>query len=309
MTTPSFTPPPRRAIEQMLAPFVARHVRVADPEWQALLVEQGRLRRGRYWKRKLMPFRYTDAAFNVEMKGAYDKLWADYDFERDLAPETNLSPIEWGETGYFANAAVTQRIQQIAMLHVLRQVRPGNVLEVGSGRGLNLLVLAGLLPGTAFTGLELTQSGVDATKAQTRLAELPRGLDAFSIEPPLDRTAYQRVDVVQGSAAQLPFETGAFDLVYSRLALEQMEPIRRQAMAEMARVSRRYVLMVEPFREVNATGLRRHYIVGNNYFQGAIADLGMHGLTPRLVFHDWPAKITLKAALVLAEKTGGGGAA
>ena len=167
-----------------------------------------------------------------------------------------------------------------------------------------MLVLAGLLPGTSFTGLELTRSGVEATEAVAAAAELPKGLDAFSPEPPLDRTAYKRVKAIQGSAARLPFEAASFDLVYSRLALEQMEPIREQAMAEMSRVSRRWVLMVEPFREVNASGLRRHYIVGNNYFQGAIADLGRYGLTPRMVLDDWPAKITIKAALVLAEKTG-----
>lgn len=255
----------------------------------------------------MLPFRYPDAAFNNEMKGAYDKLWAEYDFERDLSPEANQSPIEWGDIGAFANAAVTQRIHQLAMLHVLRQVMPGSALEVGSGRGLNMLVLAGLLPQVGFTGLELTKGGVDATNAQAALPALPPGLEAFSVEPPSDRTAYRRVKAVRGAAAELPFDTASFDLVYSRLALEQMEPIRPQAMAEMARVSRRYVLMVEPFREVNASGVRRQYIVGNTYFQGAISELGNYGLIPRLVFDDWPAKMTLKAALVLAEKTNGGG--
>lgn len=277
---------------------------VTDPEWRTLLDTEGKLRRTRYWKRRLLPFRYTDRAFTTEMQDAYDKLWAGYDFERDLSPRANQSGIEWGETGHFANAVVTQRIQLFGMNHVLRQIKPAKVLEVGSGRGLNMFILAGLLPEANFTGLELTRSGVEATNAIAAAAELHKGIESFSVEPPVDRTAYRRVVAVQGSAAQLPFESGSFDLVYSRLALEQMEPIRERAMLEMARVSRRWVLMVEPFREVNAEGLRRHYIVGNNYFQGAIADLGRYGLTPRLVFDDWPAKITLKAALVLAEKTG-----
>ncbi len=298
-------PPGAAEIEAVFRPFVERTMEADSPEWQAVLAPEIRLRRWRYWKRRLMPFRYPDTTFNAEMQEAYDKLWAGYDFERDLLPAAVRSGIEWGSKGYLANAAVTQRIQQLGMLHVLRQIKPKRVLEVGSGRGLNMLVLAGLCPETQFTGLELTKSGVAATKAVAAAPELSPGVVGFSVEPPLDVTAYRRITAVQGSAAELPFEAGSFDLVYSRLALEQMEPIRHKALAEMARVSSRYVMMVEPFRDVNATGLRRHYIVSNNYFQGAVADLGRYGLVPRLVFSDWPSKITLKAALVVAEKSGG----
>ena len=300
----SLSPPQRSSIEAAFQPFVARSMPVSAPEWRDILSKEAALRRSRYWKRRLFPFRYTDDAFTAEMTLAYDKLWAGYDFEKDLSPQSNQSAIDWAGTGYLANAAVTQRIQQLAMVHVIRQISPETVLEVGSGRGLNMFVFSGLLPSATFTGLELTRSGVEATREVAALPSLPKGIDAFSPEPVVDRSAYSRVSVVQGSAAELPFAAESFDLVYSRLALEQMEPIRHQAMAEMARVSRRWVLMVEPFRDVNAEGLRRHYIVGNNYFQGAIGDLGKYGLAPRMVFHDWPAKITLKAALVLAEKTG-----
>ena len=57
------------------------------------------------------------------------------------------------------------------------------------------------------------------------------------------------------------------DLVFSVQALEQMESIRERALSEMARVSRKYVVMFEAFRDWNATGLHRDCIVGKNYFQ------------------------------------------
>ncbi len=303
-TAANVEPPTAAAIEAQLKPYIVRTMPVASGEWRALLAPELKLRRERYWKRRLLPFRHKESAFTAEMKEAYAKKWDGYDFEHELDPQRQASCIEWGDTGYLASSTVTGRMHVLGMLTVLRQLAPRTVLEVGSGSGTNLLLLSGLCPEIEFNGLELTASGVATTQAAAAAPILPPGLEKFSVEPPLDRTAYRRINVVQGSAAALPHDSNAFDLVFSCLALEQMEPIRHQAMAEMARVSRRWVLMVEPFREVNATGLRRHYIVGNNYFQGAIADLGRYGLTPRLVFDDWPSKITLKAALVLAEKTG-----
>src|SRR5262245_59585316 len=146
MALAAIKPPARTAIEAALRPFVIRSLPIGDAEWRALVKRESSLRRRRYWKRRLLAFRYTNATFSADMEQAYDKLWAGYDFERDLDPASNQSGIEWGQTGYFANPAVTQRIQQFSMAYVIRQADPRAVLEVGSGRGLNMFVLAGLCP-------------------------------------------------------------------------------------------------------------------------------------------------------------------
>ena len=46
------------------------------------------------------------------------------------------------------------------------------------------------------------------------------------------------VTFLQGSAAELSFPDGAFDLVMTVLAIEQMERIRARALAEITRVAR-----------------------------------------------------------------------
>ena len=69
--------------------------------------------------------------------------------------------------------------------------------------------------------------------------------------PLADPTAFRRIRFCQGNAPSLPFADGEFDLVTTVLALEQMERVREQALAEVARVACRHTLMIEPFREVN----------------------------------------------------------
>jgi SAM-dependent methyltransferase len=297
----SLEPPHSDAIEQLFLPFISRKFPFADPEWQKLRRKAEIRHALRYIRRRLFGFMQSADVFNATVKQTYDAIWADQDFERDFIPDRSVSPIEWHEFGYFANAAVTQRVQQFAMAHVIRQLPLKTAIEVGSGRGLNLFVLAGIFPDISWTGIELTDSGVSATQSLIDSPTPPAGIARFSPEPQSDAQAYRRIKVHQGSAAALPFDDNQFDLVYTRLALEQMEPIRRQALAEIARVAKSYVLMVEPFRDVNASGLRRHYIVGSNYFQAWIADLQEYGLKPILRFEDWPNKITLKAALIVAK--------
>lgn len=147
------------------------------------------------------------------------------------------------------------------------------MLEAGAGAGVNLLVLSTLFPDVAFTGVEVTASGVARAKALAAADRLPEALLRLAPEGPLDPGAHRRVAFERGSGESLPFADGSFDLVFTRQALEQMEPIRDRAMHEVGRVSRSRVLMIEPFREANDVPLRRRYIIWQRYFQGALADL------------------------------------
>jgi SAM-dependent methyltransferase len=293
--------PEARSIEEVFLPFVSRKLSFSDAEWRRLF-RKARIFHGlRYLRRRFLPFLQSSDAFNAEVKQTYDSIWAQQDFARDFVPDRNVSALEWRGVGYYANPAVTQRFHLACMADVIRQLHVQKALEVGSGRGMNLFVLAGLLPEISWTGLELTDSGVNATMALINGPAPPAGIAHFSPRPLVDLEAYRRITVQQGSAAALPFGEAEFDLVFTRQALEQMEPLRHEALAEIARVAKSYVLLIEPFRDVNATGLRRQYIVASNYFQGRVEELRHYGLEPTLIFEDWPNKITLKTALVVAK--------
>jgi hypothetical protein len=60
--------------------------------------------------------------------------------------------------------------------------------------------------------------------------------------------------------------------------------------------------MIEPFRDANASGLPRRYIVARDYFQARISDLPRHGLEPIWATADMPQEAFLKACAVMTEK-------
>lgn len=102
----------------------------------------------------------------------------------------------------------------------------GEVLEVGAGTGL---IMKGL------TGTARRVVGLDISRGMLKTAS-ERGFD-----------------VVQGSATDLPFESGRFDLVYSFKVLAHVPNIKK-ALEEMARILKPGGHMVAEF--YNAHSLR-----------------------------------------------------
>jgi SAM-dependent methyltransferase len=165
------------------------------------------------------------------------------------------------------------------------------------------MLLAGRFPELELTGVELTEEGVRAAQQLQVQELLPEGMVEYAPLGVSDRTAFRRVRLRQGDAGLLPFADGAFDLVFTMLALEQMESLRDRALREVARVSAGYTLMIEPFAEVNQGFWRRLNVFRRDYFRGRVADLPRFGLQPEIVTADFPQEVFLGACLVLARKT------
>src|SRR5690606_1356218 len=130
------------------------------------------------------------------------------------------------------------RFRQLMLIRLVEHLKPRRVLEVGCGLGIHLILLACRFPEVEFTGVELTAAGHRAARALQAEERLPQHLVAFAPEPLVDLTGFRRVDFRQGNAAALDFPDQRFDLVYTVLALEQMERVRARALAEIARVTR-----------------------------------------------------------------------
>lgn len=91
------------------------------------------------------------------------------------------------------------------------------ILDVGCGRGNGLAYLKSI--GKTVAGVEISPIAVEVAKS--------KGLD-----------------VQQGSITDIPHEDGKFDLVVSTDVLEHLDPSDvRKAVAELARVSSRYIAM------------------------------------------------------------------
>ena len=290
----------RSRVEEIFAPFVARHIGKRDPLWVTAVHTRRKAARKKLLSRLLR----SERREGTEVSREYEKRWRQVDFGC-YAPEqepTDGEPWEWGDDAMLAQSFGGARVRLLYLMRVIDWLKPKSVLEVGFGNGVNLLTLACRFPQVSFAGLELTKSGLIRAKAVQEQPQLPMALQQFSPEPPRELIAHRTIEFRQGSAAQIPFAENSFDLVFSSLALEQMERIRPQALAEFARVARRHTVMLEPFRDTNRSGFPREYILAWDYFRGSIRELKTHGLLPILVTDDMPTETWLKPCLVVCEK-------
>jgi ubiquinone/menaquinone biosynthesis C-methylase UbiE len=240
------------------------------------------------------------------IQSEYHKAWSAGHGKYDLAAGP-AKPAAWRWRGrkLALDGLAAARLRAPLLAAVIDRLEPKKVLEVGCGNGINLFSLAGDFPDVEFTGIDLTPAGIEAAKAVQAGDQLPAALAEYIPLPNPDPTAFKRIRYMQGSAAELPFKDGEFDLVYTVLAVEQMERIRDTALAEIARVSSGHVLMLEPFRDANRKGVRRLYAISRNYFRGSINGLEQFGLEPLWATDDFPQEAFLGSPLVLARKVQG----
>ena len=92
--------------------------------------------------------------------------------------QLRAAPWLWGERRLLLDGGAASRLRSLLFAAVIDQLKPRRVLEVGSGNGINLLTLAGAYPDISFTGIELTQAGIDAASGSkgTGAAARARGL-------------------------------------------------------------------------------------------------------------------------------------
>jgi SAM-dependent methyltransferase len=288
----------------LFEPFVDRAASAREGAWEGEVARRKRKLVKRTARRLLLPWRSEGQRGEATVVGEYDKAWRaiDYGAYAEGAPQRDHTPWEWRGRRMFASDVGGTRFRQLLLIRIIERVQPKSVLEVGCGNGINLILLAGRFPEIRFAGVELTAAGHRAARALQEQGALPPGLGEYAPLPLADPGAFRRIDFRQGNATRLPFEDGAFDLVFTVLALEQMERVRAQALAEIARVAARHSLMIEPFRDVTQALGPRLNVLRRDYFRGRIDDLPRHGLAPVLAFDDFPQEAFLRACAVLAEK-------
>jgi SAM-dependent methyltransferase len=310
MTTPpadalaSCMPTPEE-IERTLAPLMVERMACSDPQFR-----DRHARQTRKWRLKLLGRRLLGWLPEGKRTQAYVERSYDRTFAARPWPETNGAVLdakptwaEWGEAGLVVRRYGLGRVHLLAMARIIRALGARTVLEVGSGTGINLFVLAALLPEVAFAGIELTATGVAQAQSVVQAATLPARLADYCPAPVADAQAHRRIDVRRGNALDLPFQAGAFDLVFTRQALEQMDMIRAPALAQIARVARSHVLLVEPFADANRDRLRRAYVAAKDYFSLPVTGLEAFGIAPVFTSRAFPQNIRLGIELVVGRRS------
>jgi len=286
-----------KVVWELFSPFITSE---DDGAWR-----QEVARRRRKLLRRSVSRLFTAAGRDREtVVEEYDPAWraTDYGIYDPARHPAKGIPWTWRGRNVFSSDVGGTRFRQLLLCRVIERLKPRSVLEVGCGNGINLLLLSGRFPEISFAGVELTSGGHEATKRFQQKDRMPTSMQAFAPLPIEDEAAFKRIDFIQGDATKLPFEEHSFDLVYSVLAVEQMEQIRTQALSEIARVAGKAVAMIEPFHDANDNLWSRLYIYRRNYFRGSIGDLCSYGLKPELVTDDFPQEAFLKACLVVASK-------
>jgi ubiquinone/menaquinone biosynthesis C-methylase UbiE len=93
-----------------------------------------------------------------------------------------------------------------------------------------------------------------------------------------------------------------FDMVFTRLAIEQMEQIRECALSESHRVVKSHVVFVEPFKDFNLDPLQSLVTHAKNYISLNVSDLRKYGFDPIFQFADWPHKIKNGKGMIVCRK-------
>ena len=285
-------------VERVFAPFVVEELHAADSRW----LDAVRRMERRYSTQPTTGHEWLSAeGYRTPglVKHGYESVWGRVSLDAEIAsPKTAY--FEWGARCMLARAIGRKRVHQLCLGKTIEWLQPSSILEVGFGYGLNLLVLSMLFPSIAFSGVELTRSGVEAATALAADASTAAVLAPFAVAPLRDPEAPRRLSLREGGADALPLPDKSVDMVITVLALEQMERVRHAALAELARVARKHVVMIEPFADWNREPHRRGYIGQHDYFAACVDDLHRFSLSPVVATADMPNKLQFRAGLVVA---------
>jgi SAM-dependent methyltransferase len=288
---------PSDDIISAFSPAIRRRVVGDDAAWNAEIerLERKLNKRTPFWRR------WLTGRTEARVKQIYEGQWGPkMALDRLDLRAGKPGPVVYKDDRYFASSMGIKRVHLLYLMHVIDALKPKRVLEIGFGTGQTLLILAARHPTISFTGIELTEAGTMTAKALRDMPILAQELRQFSPLPLQDLSAHRNVLFLQASAKNLPFDKKSFDLVYSTLALEQMESIRGDVMREIERVTNGHVAMVEPFADWNKTGIRNAKVRSLQYFACPIADLPDYGLQPVFVSDDMPNKLGYGVGLVVA---------
>lgn len=155
----------------------------------------------------------------------------------------------------------------------ISSLKPSSVLELGSGMGVNIIILAVLHPEVKrWVGLELTVKGFEqsnAILANPPVAEIQyiTRLPEQTIRKHLKKVS---IEFVQGDMLKLPFADKSFDFVFSCWSFEQIPKNYPQAFGEANRVLKGHALFLEEFREAQQNIFQKLHLYNVDYFRASI---------------------------------------
>ena len=154
---------------------------------------------------------------------------------------------------------------------------PESILELGSGRGFNILSLAVLCPYIKkLHGVELSPWGVETARKNLKNppVELLGKLTEVSADEIVRRLSGRDIGFVEGSITNLPFENKSFDAVFSNSVIEQIPKDYPKVFGESARVAKVVGVWSEPFREAQKHHpMKLLYLKNTDHFRASFKEV------------------------------------
>ena len=167
------------------------------------------------------------------------------------------------------------------IFHTIASLQPKNILELGSGNGINVLVMAVLYPtAQKIVGVELTEKGVETGREALKnppIKELMY-LTEESEETIRRRLKEVPIEFIKGDLTKLPFADKSFDFSFSLLVFEQMPGSYPEAFKEVRRVTAGHALFLEEFKEAQENIFQRVHLLNVDYFRASFWEVTKAGL-------------------------------
>ena len=234
-------------------------------------------------------------------KERYERIWnIDQIVQHFDINSNNYSLYKYKEI-FLAHSCLTTKIQQILIINQIKELKPSSVLEIGCGPGITLKLLADIFLETNFFGIDQSIEGIKYANDQKKNPVDPIFKEKLNFQFN-NAVNNPKLKFENQDAKSLKFSDKSFDLVFSNLALEQMDNIKYDVLSEIKRVARKYIIMIEPFKDLNKTGLRYLHHTSKQYFSLNHTDIKDDNFAI-IEFHDQlPALLSLNYGMLILKR-------
>jgi len=182
---------------------------------------------------------------------------------------------------------------------IFKQLRCTSVLEVGSGRGQNIIADAALNLELQLTGLEPSRNGYERSSEWKN--DIAKGnINLTGGEGDLKKIDFNKIHFVHGNGFAMPLSDKIVDASYTNLVLEQVSDRYPKILKEMRRVTRKYCIFLESFTE-SLSLAEKIFLKQKDYFRFSYKNFEKYGLRPIYFSNAFPQKATMGTGLLITE--------
>lgn len=272
-------------IQKLIEPYILKEFKIKDKEWEEIFKKETGFKRLSFKAFVIRLFKFGRNARDQNIiKNTYDdhyQRWESVDsWLKDL--EEMAIAIVWGSKQFLCSPQAL-RISHLEFIKkTISDIKPETVFEVGAGNFNLISSLSKFNSKITYYGLEKSLNGINLAK----------------------KNKYQKnIKIIHGDAKKIDLPDNSIDFTYTRLALEQMEEIRDEVMSEICRITKQFILLIEPWKNVNKLSYEKAYIRRMGYFNQDFFKLARKfNLNVVYATSDFPQKVPFKVAVVLLKK-------